>query len=280
MEVDHPEQGPGEIAGDGGLAGGDAGRDGQSRGRDPLMAAPPSASRGRPVGRGRSCTADATTTPDRDSSGQPPGRADSGGQRPPLPLQRGRRADRTRPPADAREDRRDAAEPLHPLRFEPILKAADLGRPAAGDRAGQAARRARPTTPRAGRSPTIATTSAGRRRAARGDVAARPGPDAGPGTARARPSRTRDQFPLLVKFLDAHQVLSVQVHPDDEQGRRLADDNGKTEAWVIVHAEPGSLIYAGLSPGVTRERVRRGDADGHASSRSCTGSSRGRATAS
>lgn len=62
------------------------------------------------------------------------------------------------------------------------------------------------------------------------------------------------QFPLLVKFIDANQVLSVQVHPDDERGRRLADDNGKTEAWVIVHAEPKSLIYAGLKKGVTRER--------------------------
>jgi mannose-6-phosphate isomerase len=65
----------------------------------------------------------------------------------------------------------------------------------------------------------------------------------------------RDQFPLLVKFLDANQVLSVQVHPDDERGRRLANDNGKTEAWVILHAEPGSLIYAGLRPGVTRDAL-------------------------
>jgi mannose-6-phosphate isomerase len=62
----------------------------------------------------------------------------------------------------------------------------------------------------------------------------------------------RDQFPLLVKFIDAHQVLSVQVHPDDERGRRLANDNGKTESWVVVHADPGSVIYAGLRPGVSR----------------------------
>src|SRR3954470_387350 len=41
----------------------------------------------------------------------------------------------------------------------------------------------------------------------------------------------RDQFPLLVKFIDAQQDLSVQVHPDDARGRRLADDNGKTETW-------------------------------------------------
>ena len=59
---------------------------------------------------------------------------------------------------------------------------------------------------------------------------------------------------MLVKFLDAQRDLSVQVHPDDERGRRLADDNGKTEAWVVVHAEPGSLIYAGLREGVTRQR--------------------------
>lgn len=70
----------------------------------------------------------------------------------------------------------------------------------------------------------------------------------GAGRSRDRP----DQFPLLVKFLDANEALSVQVHPDDEKGRRLANDNGKTETWVIVHAEPGSLIYAGLKRGVTR----------------------------
>jgi mannose-6-phosphate isomerase len=63
----------------------------------------------------------------------------------------------------------------------------------------------------------------------------------------------RDQFPLLVKFIDAHQNLSVQVHPDDEKGRRLANDNGKTETWVILDSEPGSLIYAGLKPGVGRQ---------------------------
>ena len=67
----------------------------------------------------------------------------------------------------------------------------------------------------------------------------------------------RTQFPLLVKFLDANRVLSVQVHPDDEKARILAGDNGKTEAWVIVHAEPGSLIYAGLRPGVSRDDLAR-----------------------
>ena len=72
----------------------------------------------------------------------------------------------------------------------------------------------------------------------------------------------RDQFPLLVKFIDAQQDLSVQVHPDDAGGRRLADDNGKTETWVIIHAEPGSRIYAGLRSGVTRDAMATALADG------------------
>ncbi len=66
------------------------------------------------------------------------------------------------------------------------------------------------------------------------------------------------QFPLLVKFLDANQTLSVQVHPDDEQGRLLANDNGKTEAWVVMHAEPGALIYAGLRADVGRDEFAKG----------------------
>jgi mannose-6-phosphate isomerase len=65
----------------------------------------------------------------------------------------------------------------------------------------------------------------------------------------------REQFPLLIKFIDALRDLSVQVHPDDERGRRLANDNGKTETWVVVHSEPGSKIYAGLKAGTTRAEM-------------------------
>jgi mannose-6-phosphate isomerase len=72
----------------------------------------------------------------------------------------------------------------------------------------------------------------------------------------------RGQFPLLVKFIDARQDLSVQVHPDDDLGRRLANDNGKTETWVIIHADPGSKIYAGLKPGTTREAMAKALNDG------------------
>jgi mannose-6-phosphate isomerase len=65
-----------------------------------------------------------------------------------------------------------------------------------------------------------------------------------------------DQFPLLLKYLDASDRLSVQVHPDDERARALCPgEGGKTEAWVILAAEPASCVYAGLNPGVTRESL-------------------------
>jgi mannose-6-phosphate isomerase len=72
----------------------------------------------------------------------------------------------------------------------------------------------------------------------------------------------QNQFPLLVKFIDAREVLSVQVHPDDEKGKRLAGDSGKTETWVVVDADPGSLIYAGLKPGVDRKQFGAAIEDG------------------
>jgi mannose-6-phosphate isomerase len=66
------------------------------------------------------------------------------------------------------------------------------------------------------------------------------------------------QFPLLVKLLDAQQKLSVQVHPNDEQAARLdPPDLGKTEAWVVLAAEPGSRIYSGLKRGFDRPALER-----------------------
>jgi mannose-6-phosphate isomerase len=66
----------------------------------------------------------------------------------------------------------------------------------------------------------------------------------------------RSQFPLLLKFLDCQQTLSVQVHPDDSQAAKLIPpDLGKTEAWVILAAEPRSKLYAGLKNGVDREEL-------------------------
>jgi mannose-6-phosphate isomerase len=61
------------------------------------------------------------------------------------------------------------------------------------------------------------------------------------------------RFPLLFKFLDCQRDLSVQVHPNDAAAARLTPpDLGKTEAWVILDAQPGSRIYAGLKHGCDR----------------------------
>lgn len=68
----------------------------------------------------------------------------------------------------------------------------------------------------------------------------------------------QSRFPLLLKFLDARHKLSVQVHPDDARAARLAPpDLGKTEAWYVVDADPGSLIYAGLKRGFDRPALER-----------------------
>jgi mannose-6-phosphate isomerase len=64
-------------------------------------------------------------------------------------------------------------------------------------------------------------------------------------------------FPLLVKFLDAEDVLSVQVHPDPETCRRMGRGQPKTECWYIIQAEPGAVIYKGLQKGVTKEQFAR-----------------------
>jgi len=65
-------------------------------------------------------------------------------------------------------------------------------------------------------------------------------------------------FPLLFKFLDANDRLSLQVHPDDARAARLIPpDRGKTEAWVILDAAPNSYLYAGLRPGVDAATLRR-----------------------
>jgi len=61
-------------------------------------------------------------------------------------------------------------------------------------------------------------------------------------------------LPLLVKFIDATQWLSVQVHPNDEQARELeGDPRGKTEAWIMLETEPEAKLVIGVQPGTTRQ---------------------------
>ena len=69
-------------------------------------------------------------------------------------------------------------------------------------------------------------------------------------------ARDASRFPLLVKFLFPHEKLSVQVHPDDEQARRVNQPWGKTECWYVAHAKPGSQIALGLKNGVSIEQLK------------------------
>ncbi|MGE4285806.1 MAG: type I phosphomannose isomerase catalytic subunit [Phycisphaerae bacterium] len=62
-----------------------------------------------------------------------------------------------------------------------------------------------------------------------------------------------ESFPLMIKFIDANDVLSVQVHPDAELCKRSGKGSPKTECWYILDAAPGACIYKGLKPGTTCE---------------------------
>lgn len=66
--------------------------------------------------------------------------------------------------------------------------------------------------------------------------------------------RFGDEFPLLIKFIDAEQDLSVQVHPNDELSKKRHNAYGKTEMWYVVAAEKGALINSGFNQEVTKEK--------------------------
>ena len=68
--------------------------------------------------------------------------------------------------------------------------------------------------------------------------------------------RFGDEFPLLVKFIDAHQDLSIQVHPDDETAHRLGKPRGKTEMWYCLESTPGAILYNGLKQKITPEEYK------------------------
>ncbi len=76
------------------------------------------------------------------------------------------------------------------------------------------------------------------------------------------PATASGDFPLLVKFLDASEPLSVQVHPDEGYVRRHPGAHLKAECWYVVEADPGSAIFKGLRSGATREAIRRAAQEG------------------
>ena len=73
--------------------------------------------------------------------------------------------------------------------------------------------------------------------------------------------RFGDEFPLLVKFIDARQDLSIQVHPNDETARRQGKSRGKTEMWYTLESAPSAHLFNGLKKKITPEEYERMVAD-------------------
>ena len=69
--------------------------------------------------------------------------------------------------------------------------------------------------------------------------------------------RFGDEFPLLVKFIDASQDLSIQVHPNDETAHRLGKPHGKTEMWYTLESAPSAHLYNGLKKKITAEEYEQ-----------------------
>ncbi len=66
-----------------------------------------------------------------------------------------------------------------------------------------------------------------------------------------------DRFPVLIKFIDAKEPLSVQVHPSDAYALEHEGEYGKTEMWYVVDAEPGASLYFGVEKEMTKDEFRR-----------------------
>ena len=69
-------------------------------------------------------------------------------------------------------------------------------------------------------------------------------------------------FPILIKFIDAKQPLSIQVHPDNEYALRVEKEYGKTEMWYVLDCEEGASLYFGVNKEVTKEEFARRIQDG------------------
>lgn len=74
-------------------------------------------------------------------------------------------------------------------------------------------------------------------------------------------ARFGNEFPLLVKFIDACRDLSIQVHPNDETARRHGKVRGKTEMWYVLKSDEGARLYNGLRQPLTPETYEQMVAD-------------------
>jgi mannose-6-phosphate isomerase len=148
-------------------------------------------------------------------------------------------------------------ETLYPLRFEPIFKTALWGGDALRPMFGQP-----PRSEPEGEAWVLSDQGDNSSRVLDGPLAGKTLRDLMAVKGRALVGDVNvvnGRFPLLLKFLDARQPLSVQVHPNDEQAKRLepaGDGFGKTEAWLVLRSAADSLLYAGLRQGIGRAEFR------------------------
>ncbi len=70
------------------------------------------------------------------------------------------------------------------------------------------------------------------------------------------------RLPIMVKYIDAHENLSVQVHPGERYARKHENDGGKNEMWYILGADEGAFLYMGFNRDVTKTEVRRAVREG------------------
>ena len=66
-----------------------------------------------------------------------------------------------------------------------------------------------------------------------------------------------ENFPILIKFIDAKEALSIQVHPDDEYSLKNNSEYGKTEMWYILDCDEDSYLYYGFKEEISKEEFRR-----------------------
>lgn len=151
---------------------------------------------------------------------------------------------------------------LYPLKFQPIYKERIWG----GQKLAAAFGKDIPANVKIGESWEIADLPEGKSTVKNGPLAGqtiaeiieRFGAKAVLGTDKYSPP-----FGLLIKILDAEDVLSVQVHPDSETCKRRGKGNPKTECWYIIAAGPDACIYKGLKKGVTKKQFAEAITDGN-----------------
>jgi mannose-6-phosphate isomerase len=146
---------------------------------------------------------------------------------------------------------------LYPLRFEPIFKHNLWG----GQRLPAFLDRTPPHDDAIGEAWVLSDVEGSRSRVANGPLEGttlRSLLATDPARLLGKAAAPQGTFPLLLKFIDARQELSVQVHPNDEQAAELGPGRfGKTEAWVILdRCARTSRVYAGFAEGVTADGFR------------------------